>query len=169
MSRGWLRSMLIGGSAVVVAILIVLQVWLMAKPLAPGEQAPPIVATAHNGQKVALADYVGQRVVVLYFYPMDNTAVCTAEACAFRDAYEDFTKAGAVVIGVSGDSDASHRGFAEKQRLPFLLVSDTDGSIRKAFGVSNTFGLVPKRVTFVIDKQGVIRHLFSALLTADKH
>jgi peroxiredoxin Q/BCP len=112
---------------------------------------------------------VGQRVVVLYFYPMDNTAVCTAEACAFRDAYEDFTKAGAVVIGVSGDSDASHREFAKKQRLPFLLLSDGDGSIRKAFGVSNTLGLVPKRVTFVIDKQGVVRHVFSALFTADKH
>jgi peroxiredoxin Q/BCP len=162
--------MLIGGAAVmVVAVLVVFQGWFMGKALEPGEKAPAIVASAHDGQRVALAEYVGKKVVVLYFYPMDNTAVCTAEACAFRDAYEDFTKAGAVVIGVSGDSDTSHRDFAAKQRLPFLLVSDKDGSIRKAFGVSNTFGLVPKRVTFVIDKQGVIRHVFSALFTADKH
>jgi peroxiredoxin Q/BCP len=100
---------------------------------------------------------------------MDGTAICTAEACAFRDAYEDFTQAGAVVIGVSGDSAASHRDFAQKQKLPFLLLSDADGSIRKAFGVSNTLGLVPKRVTFVIDKQGILRHVFSSLFTADKH
>jgi thioredoxin-dependent peroxiredoxin len=141
----------------------------MAKPLAPGDAAPAISTTAHNGQAVSLAEYRGQRVVVLYFYPKDNTAICTAEACAFRDAYEDFTKAGAVVVGVSGDSTASHQSFAQKQRLPFLLVSDSDGSIRKAFGVSNTLGLVPKRVTFVIDKLGVIRQVFSSLFTADKH
>jgi peroxiredoxin Q/BCP len=141
----------------------------MTKSLAPGDQAPRIAATAHNGQQVALADYIGQRVVVLYFYPRDNTAICTAEACAFRDAYEDFTQAGAVVIGVSADSAASHQDFAQKQRLPFLLLSDSDGAIRKAFGVTNTLGLVPKRVTFVIDKQGVIRHAFNSLFTADKH
>jgi peroxiredoxin Q/BCP len=141
----------------------------MSKPLAPGDAAPPLAATAQTGQQVALADFRGKNVVVLYFYPRDNTSVCTAEACAFRDAYEDFTKAGAVVIGVSSDSDDSHRGFADKHRLPFLLLSDKDGSIRKAFGVTNTLGLIPKRVTFVIDKQGVIRHVFSALFTADQH
>jgi peroxiredoxin Q/BCP len=139
------------------------------KSLQPGDPAPPIVATAQNGERVALADYVGKNVVVLYFYPRDNTSICTAEACAFRDSYEDFTKAGAVVIGVSVDSEASHRDFAAKHRLPFLLVSDADGSIRKAFGVSDTFGLIPQRVTFVIDKQGTVRHVFSAMFSADKH
>jgi thioredoxin-dependent peroxiredoxin len=139
------------------------------KSLQPGDSAPPIVATAQNGERVALADYEGKNVVVLYFYPRDNTSICTAEACAFRDSYEDFTKAGAVVIGVSVDSEASHRDFAAKHRLPFLLVSDADGSIRKALGVSDTFGLIPQRVTFVIDKQGNIRHVFSALFSADKH
>ncbi len=137
--------------------------------LKPGDPAPPIVATAHNGERVALADYVGHKVVVLYFYPRDNTAICTAEACAFRDSYEVFSQAGAVVIGVSVDSAESHRAFAAKQRLPFLLLSDADGSIRKAFGVSDTFGLIPQRVTFVIDKEGIIRHVFSAMFSADKH
>jgi peroxiredoxin Q/BCP len=139
------------------------------RSLAAGNPAPPLVATAHNGEQVSLADYLGERVVVLYFYPRDNTSVCTAEACAFRDAYEDFTQAGAVVIGVSSDSLDSHRDFAERQRLPFLLVSDGDGSIRKAFGVADRLGLVPRRVTFVIDKAGVIRHVFSSLFTADRH
>lgn len=141
----------------------------MSSQLKSGDPAPPLSGQAQTGETVSLADFVGKKVVVLYFYPMDNTAVCTAEACAFRDAYEDFTKAGAVVIGVSGDSDASHRDFSQQHRLPFLLLSDAGGSIRKAFGVSNTLGLVPKRVTFVIDKQGIIRHVFSALFTADKH
>jgi peroxiredoxin Q/BCP len=141
----------------------------MPAALRPGDRAPSIVATAQSGETAALAHFIGKNVVVLYFYPKDNTAICTAEACAFRDSYVDFAKAGAVVIGVSGDSDASHREFAEKHQLPFLLISDADGSIRKAFGVSNTLGLVPKRVTFVIDRQGIIRHVFSALFTADKH
>lgn len=141
----------------------------MTAALKPGDPAPRIVATAESGEAVSLAEFIGKKVVVLYFYPKDNTAICTAEACAFRDSYVDFTNAGAVVIGVSGDSDASHRDFAHKHRLPFLLLSDADGSIRKSFGVSNTLGLVPKRVTFVIDRQGIIRHVFNALFTADKH
>lgn len=137
--------------------------------LKPGDSAPRIVATDQNGERVALADYVGHKVVVLYFYPRDNTSICTAEACAFRDSFEVFTQAGAVVIGVSVDSEASHRDFAAKHHLPFLLLSDADGSIRKAFGVGDTFGLIPQRVTFVIDKEGIIRHVFSAMFSADKH
>src|SRR5262245_56740044 len=103
----------------------------MSSQLKPGDPAPPLSGKAQTGETVSLADFADKKVVVLYFYPMDNTAVCTAEACAFRDSYEDFTKAGAVVIGVSGDSDASHRDFSQKHRLPFLLLSDTAGSIRK--------------------------------------
>ena len=80
---------------------------------------------------MSLSNYLGKQAVVLYFYPKDNTSVCTTQACAFRDAYEDFVKAGAVVIGVSSDSEESHRGFADRQRLPFLLISDADGSLRK--------------------------------------
>jgi peroxiredoxin Q/BCP len=107
--------------------------------------------------------------VVLYFYPQDGTAVCTAQACAFRDAYEDFVKAGAVVIGVSGDSEKSHEQFAASKRLPFLLVSDADGAIRAAFGVPKTLWLLPGRVTYVIDKQGIVRHVFNSAFTAGRH
>jgi peroxiredoxin Q/BCP len=134
-----------------------------------GATAPDFTAEAHTGERITLADYRGRQAVVLYFYPRDFTSVCTAQACGFRDAYEDFAQSGAVVIGVSGDRPARHQQFAADKRLPFLLVSDGDGMIRKAYGVPNTLGLIPKRVTFVIDKQGVVRHVFSALFTADRH
>src|SRR5208283_5424006 len=103
--------------------------------IAVGDQSPQFAATAHTGQQVALADYLGKQVVVLFFYPRDGTPVCTAEACGFRDAYADFAAAGAAVIGVSGNSIESHRRFVEDRRLPFLLISDQNGALRKAFGV----------------------------------
>ncbi len=134
-----------------------------------GDPAPQFTATAHTGQPIALADYLGKQVVVLYFYPRDGTPVCTAEACAFRDAYADFTAAGAVVIGVSVSSTDSHRKFAEERRLPFLLVSDQDGTLQKAFGVPKLLGYLPGRTTYVIDKQGVVRHVFTSHFSADRH
>jgi thioredoxin-dependent peroxiredoxin len=108
-------------------------------------------------------------VVVFYFYPKDESAVCTREACSFRDAYEDFVQAGAVVIGVSSDSPESHRTFAGRHRLPFILLADRDGSLREAYGVPSTLGILPGRVTYVIDKAGVVRHVFSSQLSADRH
>ena len=135
----------------------------------PGDHAPDFTVLAHTGQQVSLADFHGKTAVVLYFYPRDGTPVCTKEACAFRDAYEDFAKAGAVVIGVSGDSLDRHRDFASGQRLPFLLASDEDGSLRKSFGVPRTLGILPGRVTYVIDKEGIVRHVFNSLFSADRH
>ncbi len=99
----------------------------------------------------------------------DGSPVCTKEACAFRDAYEDFVEAGAVVIGVSGDSEAQHQAFASNHRLPFTLVSDADGSVRQAFGVPKSMGLLPGRVTYVIDSEGIVRHVFSSQFAADRH
>jgi thioredoxin-dependent peroxiredoxin len=102
-------------------------------------------------------------------YPRDGTPVCTKEACGFRDHYEAFTQAGAVVIGVSGDSLDRHRAFADRQRLPFLLVSDQDGSLRRAFGVPKTLVVLPGRVTYVIDRKGVVRHVVNAQFPAGRH
>ena len=135
----------------------------------PGDRAPNFTAPTQTGQSVSLTDYRDKQAVVLFFYPRDGTAVCTAEACAFRDAYEDFVQAGAAVIGVSSDSLESHRQFAAGHRLPFLLVSDADGALRKLFGVPKTLGLLPGRVTYVIDSAGIVRHVFSAQFTADRH
>jgi peroxiredoxin Q/BCP len=134
-----------------------------------GDLAPTISLRLHDGQTVPLADLYRDRAVVLFFYPKDGTTVCTKEACAFRDAYEDFVALGASVVGVSGDSAASHQGFASQHRLPYLLATDEDGALRRAFGVPKTLGLIPGRVTYVIDRQGIIRHTFSGQLASDRH
>jgi peroxiredoxin Q/BCP len=138
-------------------------------PLQPGDAAPDFAAEAHDGRQVKLSDHRGKNVVVLYFYPKDNTSLCTKQACGFRDAYDEFAKAGAVVIGVSADSLQRHRTFAAGRNLPFWLLSDKDGSLRRAYAVRNVLGILPRRVTFVIDKQGIVRHSFSALFSADEH
>jgi peroxiredoxin Q/BCP len=109
------------------------------------------------------------KTVVLYFYPRDETAGCTAEACAFRDSYEVFTQAGAEVIGVSDDTVESHRSFAAHHRLPFHLLSDPGGEVRRRYGVSGFLGLLPGRVTFVIDRQGIVRHVFDSQFKATRH
>ena len=134
-----------------------------------GDQAPDVSLSTHAGEPLRLSSLVGQKVVVLFFYPKDGTSVCTKEACAFRDSFEQFTAAGAEVIGISADTADSHKAFAAEHRLPYLLASDEDGSLRKAFGVPKTMGLLPGRVTYVIDKQGIVRLVFNALLAADDH
>lgn len=134
-----------------------------------GDLAPDFALEAHTGQSVSLAEFRDRKVVVLYFYPKDESAVCTQEACSFRDAYEDFVEAGAVVIGVSSDSVESHQTFAGEHRLPFVLLADTDGSLRKAYGVQSTLRILPGRVTYVIDRQGVVRHMFRAQFSAARH
>ncbi|MBA4016275.1 MAG: peroxiredoxin [Pirellula sp.] len=139
------------------------------KALTVGDRAPDVSAAAHDGRRVALSEFLGRKAVVLFFYPKDGTGVCTKEVCAFRDAYEDFVQAGAVVLGVSSDGEESHRRFAERQNLPFTLLSDPDKSLRRAFGVPKTFGLLPGRVTYVLDRDGIIRHVFNAQFTADRH
>jgi peroxiredoxin Q/BCP len=134
-----------------------------------GNRVPDITLHTQTGEKIALADYRGKQPVVLFFYPKDGTPICTQEACSFRDAYEDFTAAGAAVIGISGDSASRHQTFAAEHRLPFLLVDDGDGSVRRAFGVPKTMGFLPGRVTYVIDKEGVIRHRFISQLNVEQH
>ena len=99
----------------------------------------------------------------------DNTPGCTTEACSFRDSYEVFKDAGAEVIGVSSDSAASHEQFAKQHSLPFVLLSDENGAVRKRYGVPTTFGLLPGRVTYIIDKQGIVRNIFSSQFTPEKH
>jgi peroxiredoxin Q/BCP len=107
---------------------------------------------------------------VIYFYPKDDTPGCTKEACSFRDNYQEFTDAGVTVIGISADDVESHKKFADKYNLPYTLLSDTDNKVRKLFGVKgDLFGLIPGRVTFVVDKNGVIRHVFNSQMNAEKH
>jgi thioredoxin-dependent peroxiredoxin len=137
-----------------------------------GDLAPAFDSTTHDGKRVKLADFKGNKNVVLYFYPKDETRVCTAEACGFRDAYEELMGQDTEVIGVSFDSGASHAKFAERHHLPFLLLSDEDGAIAKAYGAKGLIGGLLKmasRVTFLIDKQGKIAGIFKSALSADVH
>ncbi len=135
-----------------------------------GDRAPDFtLPTQKTGESFHLHDLIGRSAIVLYFYPKNNTAGCTAEACSFRDSYEVFREAGAEVIGVSSDSEDSHQQFATKYKLPFILLSDKNGELRKKYGVPATFGLLPGRVTYVIDKEGFIRHIFSAQFAPEKH
>ncbi|MBV9228536.1 MAG: peroxiredoxin [Chloroflexi bacterium] len=134
-----------------------------------GDLAPDFSLPDKSGAAARLSDLLGKKAIVLYFYPKDNTPGCTTEACAFRDSYEAFKDAGAEVIGISSDSAASHEQFATKHRLPFILLSDADDAVRKRYGVPATFGLLPGRVTYIIDQQGVVRHIFSSQFTPEKH
>jgi len=139
------------------------------KAIQVGDAAPDFTIDVHTGAQVSLSQFRGEKVLVLYFYPKDGTPVCTKQACSFRDAHESFAEAGAVVIGVSADSTDRHRAFAKEQGLPFLLATDEDGTLRSAFGVPKSLGLLPGRVTYVIDKEGIVRHVFSSQFAADRH
>jgi len=135
-----------------------------------GDQAPDFTLSTTSGTPFRLADQRGQRAIVLYFYPKDDTPGCTTQACSFRDQYQDFQDLGAEVIGVSSDSEASHQKFTQKHRLPFPLLADEGGRVRKLYEVPRALlGILPGRVTFVIDKQGVIQYIFNSMQRATDH
>ena len=134
-----------------------------------GSPAPRFRLQTSAGDYISLDGFHGNKNVVVYFYPKDFTKGCTAEACEFRDSYEEFKNLGAEVIGISNDNQKSHEAFATEHKLPFILLSDPDGSVRKSYGVKKTLGLVPGRVSFVIDKNGIVRHVFSSQSRATAH
>jgi peroxiredoxin Q/BCP len=122
-----------------------------------GAMAPDLSATAHDGTAIALRQ-LGKPAVV-YFYPKDGTPGCTEEACAFRDIWTEYEKAGVLVIGVSTDDDASHREFAAKHELTFPLIADTDKTWANAFGVSVKAGFA-QRVSFLLDANGKLANVY---------
>jgi thioredoxin-dependent peroxiredoxin len=134
-----------------------------------GDRTPEFSATTQDGSIIHLSDFLAKGAVVLFFYPRDGTPVCTREACSFRDSYEQFVDAGAAVIGVSSDSPEIHRDFARQHCLRFPLISDAGGALRKAFGVPRTFGLLPGRVTYVINKNGIVQRIYSAQFASKEH
>jgi peroxiredoxin Q/BCP len=140
----------------------------VGQPLQVGDVAPDFELPSQTGDPVKLSDYKGKWVVV-YFYPADDTPGCTTEACSFRDSFEDFTDAGAEVIGISKDSVESHVKFIAKHNLPFTLLSDEGGKLARSWGVGKSLGILPGRVTYVISPQGVVRKKFSSQLRASKH
>ena len=136
--------------------------------LALGDRAPVVALTDQNGIE-RRSDQLNGRWLVLFFYPKDDTPGCTAEVCAFRDGYDDFAALGAEVWGVSGDDAVSHQRFATRHGLPFPLLVDRGNALRKAFAVPSVLGLLPGRVTYVIDPNGVVRHSFNNLLDGAAH
>jgi peroxiredoxin Q/BCP len=134
-----------------------------------GDKAPDFTLPSQLGDNVTLSEYFGKKNVVLYFYPKDESPGCTREACTFRDSYEELTSLGAEVIGVSSQSVESHRSFATHHGLPFILLSDAGNKVRQLYGVPSTMGVIPGRVTYIIDKKGVVRHIFSSQTQAEKH
>ena len=139
------------------------------KKIAIGDKAPLFTLPDQNGKMVNLSDFTGKTKLVVYFYPKDESFGCTKEACSFRDSYEDFKEAGAEVIGISADDEASHKEFSTHHKLPFILLSDKDKKVSDLYNVKKTMGILPGRVTFVIDKEGVIRMIYSSQLNFQKH
>jgi len=135
-----------------------------------GNTIPDLILADQNGKVYTIKKETEGKATVVYFYPKDDTPGCTAEACSFRDSYQEFTAMGAIVIGISGDSPKSHKKFAEKYNLPYTLLSDPNKEARKAFNVpTNLLGLIPGRVTYIFDKKGICRGVFESQTKATQH
>jgi len=134
-----------------------------------GDKAPDFSLPSQSGETVRLSQFIGQKPVVVYFYPKDDTPGCTVESCSFRDSYESFKDLGAEVIGISSDSPESHQKFATRYNLPFRLLSDPGAKVREAYGVPATLGLLPGRVTYVVDQTGTVRHIFNSQFNPKAH
>jgi thioredoxin-dependent peroxiredoxin len=134
-----------------------------------GDAAPDFKLPSSVRPEVSLSEFRGVKSVVLYFYPKDETLGCTKEACAFRDSYEVFKEHGAEVLGVSSDTVDAHKKFAEHHNLSFPLLSDPRGAVRKAYGVPSTLGFLPGRVTYAIDKHGIVRSIFNSQAHPEQH
>lgn len=135
-----------------------------------GERVPSFELPDQTGDVVRFDDLRGAGPIVVFFYPKDETPVCTAEACSFRDAFAEFSAAGATVVGISSDSVASHKKFADKHQLPYRLLADVGGTVRALLKVPRgLLGLSQGRVTYILDKDGVVRHAHEATLQAQAH
>lgn len=134
-----------------------------------GDKAPDFELERQDGGFFRLYETLRTKNVVLYFYPKDSTPGCTKQACEFRDQYEVFEEQGAEVVGISSDSVESHQRFEQVYKLPFTLLSDKGGQIRKMFGVPRKLGLLPGRVTYIIDKEGAVRYIFNSMTKPLEH
>lgn len=154
----------------IIAMAAFLQFWSPSAEgqIKVGDKVPVFSLQDQNGKTFDINTVLGKQPLVIYFYPKDETSVCTKEACSFRDSYQDFQRYGAMVIGISADNVASHRSFATHHNLPFTLLSDTKNEVRKLFGVPKTF-VIPGRVTYIVDKSGTVVHTFNSLRDGEKH
>ena len=164
---------------IAIAVIVTIAIGLMAfnfiktedvTTLKKGDPIPKFELKDQDGTVFKMADVIGKKNLVIYFYPKDDTPGCTKEACKFRDEFEVFTDLNAMVIGISGDSPESHTKFIEKYNLPFTLLSDENDVVRKQFGVKGKFmDVIPGRVTFIADKSGIIQYVFDSMSNAEQH
>lgn len=140
----------------------------MAKEIGVGDVIPEFTLPNENNEMVTVSKS-DQEKRVIYFYPKDNTKVCTAQACSFRDWQSELNALGYSVIGISSDSPSSHQKFIAKHNLNFTLLSDQGGKVRKQFGAASFVGIIPSRKTFVIDENGTIEFIYNALFESEEH
>jgi len=154
----------------IIFLICLLKFTYTENPLKEGDKVPAFSLPDQDQNLVNMADFIGKFPLVIYFYPKDDTPGCTREACGFRDQYEVFQETGAKIFGISVDSPRSHKNFAEKYNLPFTLLSDQKKEVKTLFGVpSSLFGLLPGRVTYIADKQGIIVKIFDSQFNATQH
>ncbi|MCU0799635.1 MAG: peroxiredoxin [Candidatus Thermoplasmatota archaeon] len=134
-----------------------------------GDEIPQFELKSSSGQTVRSRDLLGKGPVVIYFYPHDDTPGCTAQACIFRDLYQDLKEAGAEVVGISSSTVESHKKFAQTHNLPFILLSDEGGKVREQFGVPRSLGLLPGRVTYVVGPTGKVLYIFNSQTKVEEH
>ena len=150
-------------------LILVLTLLMRQEPLKVGDRVPYFTLSNEAGKEIAIKDHIGHPLVI-YFYPKDDTPGCTREACSFRDHYEEFEEIGARIFGISSDSPESHKAFKEKYQLPYSLLSDSEKIVQKLFGVKKNFlGLIDGRVTYVVDRNGIVVHIFDSQLQPRKH
>jgi len=166
-----MRKKIILGFLLVILIAVTINNSMgQPKKLEVGDTIPTFILKDQNNTNFDIDTYRGKTPMVIYFYPKDDTPGCTKEACSFRDEFEAFTDLNVKVIGISSDDVASHKNFSEKYNLPFTLLADTKKKVRELFGVPNSLlGLIPGRVTYVINKNGIIIHIFNSQFGAEKH
>lgn len=142
-----------------------------AQKISEGDMLPDFKLQDQNGTWIEMNTFIGKQSLVVYFYPKDDTPGCTKEACSFRDSFEDFKDLGVQVIGISADDVVSHKAFEKKYKLPFILLSDEGNKVRNdVFGVPKDFlGLVPGRVTYIIDQSGKIVKIFNSMSGSQHH
>jgi len=135
-----------------------------------GDMIPSFTLKDQNGKEFAISTLLGRKKLVIFFYPQDGSLNCTREACYFRDLSDVFEEVDAVLIGISGQSVASHKEFAEKNRLNYTLLSDNNNTVRRLFGVpGRVFGLIPGRVTYVADRSGKVVYIFDSQTEVQRH
>lgn len=165
-----LKKIITGVILAVMLLFVIQYIYPQKMKLKVGDTVPSFTLKDQDNQEINIADYKGKNAMVIYFYPKDDTPGCTKEACRFRDEFEAFTDLEVKVIGISADDVGSHKKFADKYKLPFTLLADTENKVRKLFGVPrNMLGLIPGRVTYIVDKKGTIVHIFNSQFGAEKH